>query len=615
MCGIFGLVSNEIKTSESTLNEILDSISHRGPDERGIKLIDNVSLLHVRLSIVGIQNGQQPIYNDTHTLIYNGEIYNFRELNDKYNLGLLGNYCDTDVLFRLLTSIGVGVLSELQGMFAFAFHDNQKKQMILARDRMGIKPIYYYKSDSAIYFSSEIKAIFTAGVKPELNKNAFFEHIYYRCLSGKNTYFKNVYEVQPGQVLKIDTKNLDLHSEFYWDVKHLIKTSNKQSKSAQIKTFKEKLTQAVNSHLVSDVPLGTFNSGGVDSSLISLFAAETKKDRLNTFSIHQPHTPFDESSYALEVAKHVGSQHHTQSLTSKEYTDLFANVTYFLEEPVNHGHTPHLWKLFTFARKKVTVVLTGEGADELFAGYPRYKIFYYFKLLLPLFNILNSALFKWILPADFNRKVETFLNTLDSDIKKRIILNSALVNRAKVRDLFGNEFENKALSERLKIINTDANKNQTQLQILLQFEQKTYLKSLLNRLDKMSMAHSVESRVPFLDNGLVDFSYKSSDSTKIIIGKSKWIIHEIAKTHLPNKIARRKKMGFPTPISEWLRGDEVFRSYQEDILKNSYITSLLNITQLAQLMKEHNNGKKDHTDILWPLFTFDQFMKVYRLGG
>lgn len=615
MCGIFGAVSNNLNPIEKNLNEILDSMSHRGPDERGIKTVDNVLLLHARLSIVGIQNGQQPISDDRHTLIYNGEIYNFRELNDKYKLGLFGNYSDTDVLFRLLTKNGIEVLSQLQGMFAFAFHDNQKNQIILARDRMGIKPLYYHKKNSEFYFSSEVKSMFSAGVKPELNEKAFYEHIYYRCLSGKSTYFKEVYELQPGELLKVDTNNLDSRSDFFWQVDHSINNSIKENKSEQIQEFTEALTKAVNSHLVSDVPIGTFNSGGVDSSLISLLAAQTKKERLNTFSIHQPNTRFDEAKYALEVAKHVGSNHHHQSLTPKEYSDLFSIVTYYLEEPVNHSHTPHLWKLFKFSRKKVTVVLTGEGADELFAGYPRYKIFYYFKLLLPLFKILNTTIFKRFLPVELNRKVDAFMNSVDSDINKRIILNSVLVNRSKIKDLFGVEFENKALRERLKIINTKSNKNYTNLTSLLQFEQKTYLKSLLNRLDKMSMAHSVESRVPFLDNELIDLSNRLSDEKKIFFGKSKWLIHKIAHLKLPEVIAKRKKMGFPTPINEWLRGNDVFFSYQDDIINNNFIMSKLKVNQLIHLMKEHNQGIKDHTDVLWPLFTFDQFMKVYNLDG
>lgn len=248
-------------------------------------------------------------------------------------------------------------------------------------------------------------------------------------------------------------------------------------------------------------------------------------------------------------------------------------------------------------------------------GYPRYKIFYYFKLLLPLFKILNATIFKRFLPVELKRKVDAFMNSVDSDINKRIILNSVLVNRYKLKDLFGVEFENKALRERLKILNTKSNKNYTNLTSLLQFEQKTYLKLLLNRLDKMSMAHSVESRVPFLDNELIDLSNRLSDEKKIFFGKSKWLIHKIAHLKLPEVIAKRKKMGFPTPRNEWLRGNDVFFSYQDDIINNKFIMSKLKVNQLIHLMKEHNQGIKDHTDVLWPLFTFDQFMKVYNLDG
>ncbi len=612
MCGICGIVNykKDADTTKQLLFKMRDIMQHRGPDGSGFYMDRQVALGHRRLSIIDLSGGSQPMTNEDSSvwIIYNGEIYNFQELRD--DLISKGHQfktrSDTEVLLHLYEEYQEGLVKHLNGMFAFAVWDKKSRKLLIVRDRLGVKPIYYMLDRETFIFASEIKSILKYLPEvPSINEPILAEYFSFRFPSGENTFFSGIKNLLPGHYLWWENGNIKINK--YWDVEY---ESNDEEKSDAyyIDALDELLADAISLRLISDVPLGTFNSGGVDSSLISSYVAKMTDFGLNTFSVGFDNKDYDERKYAHIVAKQYHTSHHDLVIDMQEYMNLLPKIIWHHDEPLNHAHSIQIFKISQLAKEYVTVVLTGEGSDELFAGYPRYNLLAFSRLgSLMSIKLLVEAIAKIL----GNRKLRILSRFINYDKDESLVRNSEFVPLEYVSPLFNNGYFKKTLDRRYEILNSVSN-SCSKLNRLLYLEQKTYLVSLLNRQDKMSMAASIESRVPFLDYRLVEFSFKVPERLKMSHLENKIIIKLLALKYLPRQIVFRKKSGFGVPISEWLRDAQGLRVYLDLVREKDSITqTYFNPKLLSVIISEHQKRKVDHGEFLWALINFELWYRIF----
>lgn len=616
MCGIVGILNRDrqMPIDIGILNRMSKMISHRGPDDSGTYIKGHIGLGHRRLSIIDLEAGHQPMVNELRgrVIVYNGEIYNYKALkNELRSKGVsFHTNSDTEVLLNLVDTSDTRWLECLNGMFAFAHWDEKSQTLFLARDRLGIKPLYYVDVGQHFLFASEIKALLVhPKVRREVNQKKLLEYIVYRNIAGCETLFKNIYELPPGNamILRPDTYTPKIVK--FWSEGN----ENRIDEYTDIQQpfqnqFKDIFVNSVEHRLISDVPLGTYNSGGVDSSLVTAVVRPIVKNELHTFSVGFEEKSHDESKYARIVADKLQTTHHALVINERDYVRELKKTLWHLEEPLNHAHTVQILYLSRLAKEFVTVVLTGEGADEVFAGYPRYRI--------PLISKWSSfvpnrfqLLLRPLLETFHARRLIKLMEASSEDDEELAINNSRFVPLSDYYRIASERIESPCRQE---IYREGASRFQNSIDRLLYYDQRTYLSSLLTRLDKMSMAAGIESRVPFLDFRLVEWSYLIPTRLKLNWLRNKWIIKKVAENWLPKTIVHRKKVGFGVPIAKWMRNPKGLGMYLELLTdRTAKGREYFDNNVVDSLIKEHVTDMCDHSEILWSLLNLELWHREF----
>jgi asparagine synthase (glutamine-hydrolysing) len=637
LCGITVIVGKKLSTArlEPTVRRMNDVLAHRGPDGEGIKIFQDrdftVGLGHRRLSIVDLSGGAQPMANEDESvwITYNGEIYNHLDLRGELERKghRFRTRCDTEAILHAYEEWGTACVERLRGMFAFVIWDANRRQLFAARDRLGIKPFYYVDNEQEFICASEVKAIFASKeYRPKLNWQALPEYLTFGYLAGEDTLFQGVKKLLPGYWLLWKDGVSKLHQ--YWDIPAPNAESDLKSENELVQEFLERFRESVQLRLMSDVPLGVFLSGGLDSSAIAAVMAKQMSEPVKTFSVGFETDYYSEFGFARNVAAAIGADHHEVVLRPAQAFELLPRLIWHEDEPIRHISSVALYAVSDLARRHVKVVLTGEGSDELFAGYERYWATLFnlrwaavYHRLVPQWlhrSCIARTLWKWPLPLSVKKKLShTFLN--HSTAPEQIIFDNfyALFPPRLHNQVFTKEAWNgmqmcdpyKATMDYYRRL-----ENGCPLKQLLYTDQKTYLVELLMKQDNMSMAASIESRVPFLDHPLVEFAARVPMNFKIHGFNGKYIVKQAMRQLLPPEIISRTKMGFPVPLRTWL--DRGYNDLFHKILL-SEPTRERNIFQdsfIRRLLVEHSQRTRDHTEALWTVLNIELWARIFLDG-
>jgi asparagine synthase (glutamine-hydrolysing) len=631
MCGINGIAISSRAQREinmAVVERMRDVITHRGPDDHGIFIDGNIGLGHRRLSIVDVATGHQPMTNEDETLhiIYNGEIYNHSD--HRAALEARGHkyrtYCDTETILHLYEEDGPRVVEKLRGMFAFAIWDQKKRELFIARDRLGVKPLYYlHATDGSLYFASEIKSILATNViKPEINFSALPDYLANHATSGEETLFRNIKRLPPGHTLL--WRDGQLHIERYWDVSFAPYTTNGNRKDNDyIAEWMDLFRTSVRLRLMADVPLGMFLSGGIDSSAIAAIMSQLVDEPIKTFSVAFAEREANELEYAREIARAYKTDHHEIVVTPEEFFNKLPRLVWHEDEPLAHPSSVALYFVSHLASKHVKVVLTGEGSDEMMAGYERYrKTIYNLALGSRYYGLTSENVRRMIqrsvesLPVGsrFQQKIQRTFLYLPPEIESIYFDNFAVFPRTMQAKLLSSKAKEKIqdldpyTDVRRRIKETDA---KSLLNQLLYADIKTYLHELLMKQDQMSMAASIESRVPFLDHKLVEFTATLPERMKLRGWTTKYILRQGMKGILPERILNRPKMGFPVPIGAWFRGQ--YKSIIDEYVlsERTLQRGLFNPDVVREIVKKHQYGNENHSERLWALVNFEIWQRQF----
>ncbi|MDP3679804.1 MAG: asparagine synthase (glutamine-hydrolyzing) [Flavobacterium sp.] len=611
MCGINGMLhlQSQKKIDERVLTKMRDSLEHRGPDDKGLFIENNIGLGHRRLSILDVSlAGHQPFLSEDgrYVLVYNGEIYNFREFYPelKSNGFDIRTTSDTEVLMKLFQLHGLKMLNRLNGMFAFAIWDKLEKKLTVVRDRMGVKPLYYSFYNETFYFASEQKALFTAGVPLKMAQDGLEEYIFNRFVAGENTLYQNVKKVLPGHIMTIHEDGKTTNNN-WWSLKNEIQ--NQPEIKNPVEWFRETFDDSIKMRMVSDVPVGVMLSGGLDSSSILASLHHQKYKDIQTFNIGFKEKEHNEAHLAKMMAEKFDYGFQTMQLEDKNLYDQLISSTYFQDEPIMHLSEPHLLAVSQMAKPSVKVLLSGEGADELMGGYVRYKALQYPSLLNSIASIGNLDVFtkqpryeKLTRYAQINKK---------SDL---VIYNGSNIFPNDIAETFGintppnNEYRKKIYKE-AKSLYPDNLRRQA-----LYFDQHTYLCSLLDRNDRCTMGASIECREPFLDPRLI-VGLGSLEDKWLFTGKKwKFILKKAMEERLPDEILKFRKVGLSAPWGDYITKSPAFKEELESFSKSDLFQipyfEHINIQKLVQNLQK---GEATMTPYIMPLFMMHIWMKTY----
>jgi asparagine synthase (glutamine-hydrolysing) len=626
MCGINGIAfSTRSKKiiDETVLRRMRDVVFHRGPDDGGIFVDENIGFGHRRLSIVDVSHGAQPMFNEdgSKVIVYNGEVYNHADYRAELEAKghVYRTLCDTETILHLYEEYGEKAVEKLRGMFAFAVWDRREKTLFIARDRLGVKPLYYvFDQQGNLFFGSEIKTLLEAGaIKPEINYNALPDQFANHGTSFDQTLFRNVKRLLPGHFLK--WRDGELKIEKYWDAAFEPKHFEK-SDAEFVEEWLELFEKSVRLRLMADVPLGMFLSGGIDSSAICAVMARMVDAPVKTFSVGFKEREANEFEYARIVAKAFKTEHHEITITPEQFFAELPNLVWHEDEPIGFIASVPLYFVSRLAQKHVKVVLTGEGSDEILAGYGRYaktlQLLQYgekYESLAPAF--LRQAVKSGVsnLPNSLNKKLSRTFLSRESDVENLFFDNFAVFPKIMQEKLFSEETKariaekNPYFHQNEWIKNSDA---ENLLDKLLYADTKTYLHELLMKQDQMSMATSIESRVPFLDHKLVEYTAKLPERMKLRGRATKWILREAMKGVLPDEILTRSKMGFPVPVGNWFRNE--FRHVVDEYVLSERAANrgIFSADFVKELVKKHNAGE-NHDERLWFLVNFEIWQRRF----
>jgi len=634
MCGIAGFVSVDGLDEHATSRAIRmrDVITHRGPDEAGLHVDGFAALAHRRLSIVDLSTGQQPTCNEDGTvwIIFNGEIYNHTDI--RKDLEARGHIyrtkCDTETIVHAYEEWGDECVHRFRGMFAFAIWDAPKRRLLLVRDRLGIKPLYWARTGDTLLFGSEIKAILASDlITPHTNQDVLPEVLSTRYTSGTDTMFRGIHKLLPGHRLVFENGSIDIKE--YWDVpvgSHRSDDDRRAKASAErhvVERFGDLLQESVRLRLMSDVPLGMFLSGGIDSSAIAAIMARMIDRPLQTFSVAFKERAFNELEYAREVARAIGADSHEIVIDDKDFFGALPKLVWHEDEPIAHSSSVPLYFVSALARQHVTVVLTGEGSDELLAGYGKYLRLAWnwragtvYEKFVP--QALRGSIANGVvknLPGKLGRiATRTFL-AMDRSPESMFFDNFASIRLADQWSLLAPG--SRAAATRAQAYGPSRayfekpNGHSTLLDRLLYADIKTYLVELLMKQDQMSMATSIESRVPFLDHTLVEFAAHLPDEWKLNGFTTKRVLRESMKGLLPESILNRPKMGFPVPFAAWTRGS--WNGVARDVLLDSRSRQRGIIDPIAvdRLLRDHAEGRTEGGDRIWSLLNLELWHRTF----
>ena len=629
MCGINGIAFSSKSgqlVSRPVLEAMRDVITHRGPDEEGLFIDRNVGLGHRRLSIVDVASGHQPMTNEDASLhiTYNGEIYNHADYRESLEAKghVYQTHCDTETILHLYEEHGSACVDYLRGMFAFAIWDQRKQELFIARDRLGVKPLYYIRrDDGSLFFGSEIKALLEAGaVRPEINYAVLSDYLANHATSGEETLFKGVKRLLPGHVLTWRDGEVTIRR--YWDVDFTKDGAETRDDKTYIKQWSELFRESVRLRLMADVPLGMFLSGGIDSSAIAAMMSGMVSEPIKTFSVAFAEREANELEYARLVAETYKTNHHEIVVSPEQFFGALPRLVWHEDEPLAHPSSVALYFVSHLAAQHVKVVLTGEGSDELLAGYGRYR--------RTIWNLSMGRRYKKLTPS-FARDAlrNQIANTLPTGRLRQKLMRTFLVLSPELESIY---FDNFAvfptpMQQHMFTRETRARMHEIDpyvelrrvlaratdmslLDGLLYADIKTYLHELLMKQDQMSMATSLESRVPFLDHKLVEFTARMPDTMKLRGTTTKYVLREAMKGVLPEKILTRSKMGFPVPIGSWFRGP--FKSIiDEYVLSDRALSRGIFAPDFVREIVALHQAGEDHAERLWSLLNFEIWQRQF----
>lgn len=595
MCGFVGFVDKE-KNKKKIIKDMADMIKHRGPDSDGYFCDENVALGFRRLSIIDLNNGSQPIYNEDNTkvIVFNGEIYNYEEL--KTELLKCGHIfkteTDTEVLLHGYEEYREELLPKLRGMFAFVIYDTNSKELFAARDFYGIKPFYYYKNDDELLFSSEIKSFLAhPNFKKELNLEMLESYLTFQYSVGEDTFFKNVYKLRPGHYLKYKDGSLEIKK--YYELK--FDEDNTKTLEEWEKGIREHLDDSIKAHKISDVEVGSFLSSGVDSSLIATLSNVDK-----TFTVGFENKQYSEIDYAKDLSQKINTKNINKIITKKEYFDKISDIIYYMDEPLADPSCIALYFVANIASQNVKVALSGEGADEIFGGYNIYAEPYtwawYYKIPYPIRKLIGScaSIFK-------HKRGINFLIRRGQKLEDRYVGNAFIFNNKEVKKILSYKPYKKGYQEFTKEY-YDKVKDKDDVTKMQYIDFNFWLiGDILLKADKMSMANSLEVRVPYLDRIVIDYARHIPTKYKVDKNTTKKCFRRVASEVLEDKVSSKKKLGFPVPIRNWIKEDDIYNKIKSRFLEAG---EFFNTKEIVKLLDDHRNNKYDNSRKIWTIYIF-----------
>ncbi len=598
MCGICGFTGSKV-SKELVLENMMNRIIHRGPDSGGSFINADINMGFRRLSIIDLDNGSQPMFNGKKNLVisFNGEIYNYKELKEELvNKGhKFSNSSDTEVLLHGFEEYGEGVLELLRGMFAFVVWDIENRKLFAARDMFGIKPFYYSLIDGELVYGSEIKSILEYPLyKKEVNKEALSEYLSFQYSVLDETFFKGIYKLMPGHFLRFENGKIDIKR--YFDPVIIPGESAENEKELTEKLDKI-LRESINYHMVSDVEVGSLLSSGVDSSYVAANFGGKK-----TFTVGFDYEKYNEIPYAKKLSERLGIRNYDKVITTEEYWEELSNIQYFMDEPLADPAAAALYFVDREAAKEVKVVLSGEGADELFGGYNIYKEPQALSGYQRLPRALRKTAGKLAECLPFKIKGKNFLIRGSKSVEERFIGNANIFTvkqREKVLKYKGSTTPAELTMpyyEKAKACDDVAKMQYIDLNFWL-------IGDILLKADKMSMAHSLESRVPFLDREVYRAAHRLATSEKVNGENTKLAFRKVARKYLSEEGAEKKKLGFPVPIRVWLKEDKYYDRVKESFLSKA-AEKFFHTEELMRILDGHRAGKADYSRHIWTVYMF-----------
>ena len=602
MCGFVGFCDDS-KNKKKIIRDMADIIKHRGPDSDGYYVDNNIALGFRRLSIIDLDKGSQPIFNEDKdkVIVFNGEIYNYKEIREelKSKGHKFSTNTDTEVILHGYEEYKEDILNKLRGMFSFVIYDIKEKSLFGARDFYGIKPFYYYYDNENFLFGSEIKSFLgNPNFKKELNKDMLSQYLTFQCSIGEDTFFKNTYKLLPGHYFIYKDKELEIKK--YYEVK--LEPNDDKSLEEWVSGIREVIDNSVLAHKVSDVEVGSFLSSGVDSSLIAKLSSVDK-----TFTVGYDNKKYSEIDYAKEFSDKINVSNVSKKISKEEYFKEFSNVQYYMDEPLADASAVMLYFLSKTASKHVKVCLSGEGADEIFGGYniyhEPYSVSWYNKIPYFIRKCIGILVYPFRNYTGFN-----FLYRRSKKIEDRYIGNAFIFEPNDAKKIVNFNYGNKTYKDFTKSYYDKV----SDLDVVTKMQYIDFnfwlIYDILLKADKMSMANSLEVRVPYLDRKVIEYASKLPSKYKIVGNETKYAFRKVAKEELADKVADKKKLGFPVPIREWLKEDDVYQEVKNIFLESEYF---FKPKKIIKLLDDHRTGKRDNSRKIWTIYTFLVWYQEY----
>lgn len=602
MCGFVGFVSKD-QNKKKIIKDMADIIVHRGPDSDGYYVCENVALGFRRLSIIDLDGGSQPIFNEKKdkVIVFNGEIYNYKEIKeDLLNKGhIFSTKSDTEVLLHGYEEYKEKILDKLRGMFAFVIYDIKNNSIFGARDFYGIKPLYYYHDDNSFMFGSEIKSFLGhPGFVKELNRDMLKQYLTFQYSVGEDTFFKNVYKLRPGHYFKYKDGNLKIKK--YYEVD--LTSDNSKSLEEWKDIIRKELNESIKYHKVSDVEVGSFLSSGVDSSIIATLSSVDK-----TFTVGYDNKKYSEIDYAKDLSEKIGVKNISKKISKEEYFDKFGMIQYYMDEPLADASAAALYFVANTASKHVKVALSGEGADEIFGGYniyhEPYSVSWYNKIPYFIRRSIGVMVYPFRNHTGFNFLVRRSKKLEDRYVGNAFIFEPVESNKILSFDAGKRDFRDltKQYYDNVKNLDDVGKMQYIDFNFWL-------IGDILLKADKMSMANSLEVRVPFLDKKLISNVISMPSCYKIVGNETKYAFRQVCKETLEDKVANKKKLGFPVPIREWIKDEDTYNHIYE-LFSNA--GEFFNVKRILKLLENHKRGKRDNSRKIWTIYSFLVWYQEY----
>ena len=602
MCGIAGIVTKR-EDKKEIIEAMSKRIEHRGPDGEGYFFDGDVALAHRRLSIIDLSTGNQPMFNedDTVVTVYNGEIYNYVELRDE--LVKAGHKfktkSDTEVLIHGFEEWHTDLPKYLRGMFAFAIYDKKSNELFLARDNFGIKPLYYTVMDGTFMFASEIKAFLdTPDFKKELNEDILQAYLEFSFVPTNETFFKGVYRLDAGSSLLYKDGDIKINKYFKLDFK-----DKEQTLAEAVESISEVMKDSVNRHLLSDVEVGSFLSSGIDSSYIVSLAKPAK-----TYTVGYDIDKYDEISYAKDLTEKLGINNTSKVIKMDEYMEEFPKIMYYLDEPTSDPAAISLYFVAKLARRDVKVVLSGEGADEFFGGYNYYReevdMKFYNKIPYFIRHLIGKIASLFPEGRGFN-----FLVRRGEKLENSYIGVNRNFSEKMARKVLSKEYNLRGIDVTKEIYKQFAGYSNIHKMQAIDINY-WLMKDILLKADRMTMASSLEGRVPFIDKEVFKVASGLSIDYKVTKENTKVALREAAKEVIPTEAYKKKKLGFPVPIREWMKTTEVSDEIRK-MFNKEFTSKFFKVDVINELLDEHISGKKDNYRKVWTIYSFLTWYEIF----